>query len=148
MERIIKFKAIDGKEFLEAMECVKYEQLIYEVQQILSVLKPLPKDDGCAFANGESFLQQDKTNVKLAKLQLLRLMKQYINHKWIDQTIDDDKVDPSWVARLVGDYGIRPLCDAWHRISCTDKEFREWGQPYFVKHPEASPAMQRIVKNN
>jgi hypothetical protein len=52
------------------------------------------------------------------------------------QTIDNETVHSSYVGRLLGDYGIRPLENAWYRFSCVDKQYREWGQPYFATNPD------------
>tara|TARA_R110000851_G_scaffold297052_1_gene452278 strand:+ start:638 stop:1072 length:435 start_codon:yes stop_codon:yes gene_type:complete len=136
METITKFKAIDGKEFTNKEECLKYELLIERVDSTMALLPPQPNDEGCSFSNGDGFLQHKKENLMNVKVQILEICKEYIDHNWIQQTIDDETVDPSWVARLLGDYNIRPLSNAWHRFSCVDKLHREWGQPYFANNPE------------
>lgn len=38
METITKFKAIDGKEFTDRVECIEYELLIERVGSIMSIL--------------------------------------------------------------------------------------------------------------
>jgi len=144
MEKITKFKAVDGREFKTETECLDYERLIVEVETIMKSLKPTPKDSGCNFENGHSFVQQQKKIVKLTRLNLLNVIKRYIDHKWITQSIEDDTVHPSWVARLVGGTDLCPLSDAWYRISNIDKESREWGQGYFVENPEKSPALRMV----
>ena len=144
MEKITKFKAIDGREFKTEKECLDYESLIAEVETIMKALKPTPKDDGCNFANGYSFVQQQKGIVKLTRLNLLNVIKRYIDHKCITQSMEDDTVHPSWVGRLVGETDLRPLSDAWYRISNIDKESREWGQGYFVENPDKSPALRTV----
>ena len=136
MKTITKFKAIDGKEFTDKDECVNYELLIERVNNVMSLLPPIPNNDGCSFSNGDGFLQHKKENLTKVRLQILEVCKEHINHDWIQQTVDDDTVDPSWVARLLGDHGIRPLQDAWYRFSCIDKLSREWGQPYYANNPE------------
>ena len=142
MKKVIKFKAVDGREFRSEKECLDYESLIAEVKTIMQALKPTPKDDGCNFANGYSFVQQKKGMVKLTRLNLLNVIKRYIDHKWIIQSMEDDTVHPSWVGRLVDESDLRPLSDAWYRISNIDKEYREWGQPYFANNPEKSHVIQ------
>lgn len=144
MEKITKFKAIDGREFKTENECLDYEKLIVEVETIMKPLKPAPKDDGGKFANGHYFIQQQKGIVKLTKLNLLNVINRYIDHKWITQSMEDDAVHPSWVGRLVGETDLRPLSDAWYRISNIDKESREWGQGYFVENPDKSPALRTV----
>lgn len=123
METITKFKAIDGVEFNDKQECIKYELLIDRVNSIMNTLSK--HTDSCDFSNGSGYLQHDKTTLKNAKISLLTIMKEYIDHKWIQQTIDDDSIHPSHVGRLISDYGIRPLERAWNRIQCIDSKYRE-----------------------
>lgn len=136
MKAITKFKAVDGKEFNSENECLDYENLIKKVDNIMKALPPLPKDDGCNFSNGSGFVQHDKTILRKVKINLLEEMKKHIDHKWIQETIDNDEVHPSYVSRLIDDYGISPLNKAWYRFMCIDKLNREWGQPYFAANPD------------
>lgn len=102
----------------------------------MSELAPLPNDKGCGFSNGDGFVQHNKVALRKVQINLLKEMKKHINHHWIQQTIDDENVHPSYVGRLVGDYGISPLNKAWYRFMCIDKLGREWGQPYFATNPD------------
>ena len=136
MEQITKFKAIDGKEFTSETKCLKYELLIKRVDEIMALLPPIPKDDNCNYGNGGGYVKHDKAKLRNAQIQLLEICKEYIDHKWIQQTIDDETVHSSYVGRLLDDYGIRPLNDAWFRFSCVDNQYREWGQPYFAINPD------------
>lgn len=135
MKKIEKYKAIDGTEFNNENECLDYENLIKKVDNIMAELPPLPKDDGCRFSNGEGFVQHNKTILRKVQINLLKLAQKHIDHKWLQQTIDDENVHPSYVGRLIDDYNIRPLNKAWHRFMCIDKLGREWGQPYFALNP-------------
>ncbi|MDD2285827.1 MAG: hypothetical protein PHU98_06295 [Mariniphaga sp.] len=134
MKTITKFKAIDGIEFTNKNECIKYELLIDRVNSIMNTLPKHP--DSCDFANGSGYLQHDKTILKNAKVALLKICKEYIDHKWIQINIDDDSIHPSYVGRLLDDYGIKPLNSAWYRFQCIDSNLREWGQPYYANYPE------------
>ena len=142
MEKIIKFKAIDGKEFTSETECLNYELLIKRVDEIMALLPPTPKDDGCSFANGDGYIKHEKTELRNVQVKLLKICKEYIDHKWIQQTIDDENIHPSYVGRLLGDYGITPLNDAWYRFICVDNQGREWGQPYYANNPEKGKQVQ------
>jgi len=142
METITKFKAIDGTEFTSETECLKYELLIKRVGEIMALLPPTPKDDGCSFANGDGYIKHDKAKLRNAQVQILGLCKDYIDHKWIQQTIDDESVHPSYVGRLIDDYNIRPINKAWFRFMCVDKQNREWGQPYYANNPEKGKQVQ------
>lgn len=137
MQAITKFKAKDGKEFSSESECSKYELLIDKTKSIMSRLSSPPKN----FNNGE-YIQHNKADLKIVKLEILKLISGYIDHAWVQQTIDNiDGTHPSYVGRLVGEYNIAPLSDAWGRIYCTDKEGREWNQPYFVENPPEQPKL-------
>lgn len=136
MEQIIKFRAIDGKEFSDEWQCVKYEQLYEKVDDIMSLLPPKPNNDNCNFANGEGFFQHNKATLRKVEIQILELCKVYIDHDWIQSAIDGEKVHPSNIARLLGDYNIKPIDNAWGRFMCIDKYSREWGQPYYANNPE------------
>ena len=135
MEAITKFQANDGTEFYHSENCIKYELLIENVKTIMSKLKPIP--DSCDFSNGSGYVQHEKEQLKTAKIALLEISKEYIDHKWIQQSIDDDSVHLSYAGRLISEYSdLRPVYKAWNRLMCVDSQFREWGQPYFATHPE------------
>ncbi len=142
MKKITKFEAIDGKEFNDEDECLKHESLIAQVDRIMSFLPSPPKDDSCDFVNGKGFIQHNGAILRNAQIQLLELCKEYIDHKWVQNTIDDATVHPSYVGRLLGDYDIRPLYTAWNRFECIDRKKREWGQPYYAKNPQAGVMVQ------
>ena len=145
MKVIIKYAANDNSEWQTEAEALKRDALLLEVESIMCKLKPKPiKDEGCKFANGYYFIQQDSVIVKKVRFDFLELVKKYINHKWVEQTQNGEDIHPSWVSRLLGDYGIDPLCNAWYRLSNIDKQFREWGQGYFVEHPNESPALKGL----
>lgn len=136
MEAITKFKAKDGIEFVSEQECVEYELLIDEVNSIMSSLPNRP--DGSDFANGSGYVQHDKTILQRVRLRLLFVCQRYIDHKWIQQTINNENVHPSYVGRLIDEYGINPLSKAWYRFLCMDSNSREWGQPYFATNPDSA----------
>lgn len=142
METIVKFKAPDGTEFTNEQECVDYELLIDKVNGIMSLLPGIPKDDNCKFSNGEGYVQHYKPDVRKAQLQILEICKKHIDHKWIQETIDDENVHLSFVHRLVDDAGIRPIGQAWGRFMCIDSQSREWGQIYFAMHPSEGKQVQ------
>lgn len=142
METIIKFKANDGTEFMDKQECADYELLIDRVNSIMNTLPKPPSSR--EFLNGCGYLQHDKLKLRNAKVSLLVLCQEYTNHRWVQQTMDDETVHPSWVARVLGDYGIRPLERAWYRFQCIDSLYREWGQPYFANNPDKSRKCVRI----
>lgn len=143
MKVISKYVATNGVEFATEKECLDQDALIIQVESIMKGIAPLPKDETSKFANGYYFVQQDLNCVSEVKRQILTLIKVYINHKWVEDTIKNANAHPSYVARLVGEYNnLNPLERAWYRISNIDKLGREWGQGYFVEHPNESPALR------
>lgn len=136
MKEITKYEAIDGTEFDHEKDCLKYEKLIETVNVIMDELPKTPKDDGCNFANGKGYIQHDKTVLRQVQIKILKEVKKHIKHKWVQETIDDENVHPSYVGRLIDDYRIDPLNRAWYRFMCIDKSGREWGQPYFANNPK------------
>jgi hypothetical protein len=135
MKQIIKWQADDGREFQEETECKAYESLCGEVASIMATFPAHPKNDGCRFANGHGFIQLSEVVVKEVRNKLLDLISGEINHRWVEES-RDMSVHPSYVARLVGETGLRPLYNAWNRITCVDDQWREWGQPYYASHPD------------
>lgn len=135
MIKIIKYKATDGKEFDNESDCLEYENLIEEIENIMSILV-IPPKKGVDFSNGCGFIQQDGEQVKEVKIKLLEIFKRYSDHQWIKQTIDNDNASLSFVGRLIDDMNIRPLNSAWYRLMCIDNKFREWGQAYFALNPD------------
>jgi hypothetical protein len=142
METITIFKAIDGTEFTSKTECLKYEILIKRVDEIMALLPPTPKDDGCSFENGDGYIKHEKTELRNTQVKLLEICKEYIDHKWIQQSIDDETVYSFLVGRLLDNYGIKPLKNAWYRFLCVDNQSREWGQPYYADNPEEGKQVQ------
>ena len=140
MEVITKFKAVDGKEFIHQHECMAYEVLIMQVDKIMSVLPYIPKD--CDFANGDGYIQHDTKQLRVVEIEILKLCKKHIKHHWIQQSIDNELMHKSYVGRLLGDYDIRPLNNAWYRLMCIDKMGREWGQAYYANNPTAGQQIQ------
>lgn len=135
MKKITKYEAVDGTEFDTENECATYEKLMEKVNSIMAELPNKPNDDGCHFSNGGGYIQHDKTVLQNVKTKLLIEIKKHIDHKWVDETMKDETVHPSYVDRLLDDYHIQPLRNAWGRILCIDNKAREWGQPYFAYNP-------------
>ncbi len=145
MKAITKYKAIDGAEFDTEEKCIEREGLIDKINTIMSMLPSLPKDDGFKFVNGNGYIQHDKKLLFKVRIKLLNLMKPYIRHGWIDDTIKE-KLNPSWVGRLLSDCNIIPLYDAWFRFMCIDKKHREWGQLFYADHAEERVEKEIIFK--
>lgn len=140
MKTIIKYVAIDHKEFTSQLECENYEKLIERVNLIMAKLPMAVKE--IDFSNGSGYLLHPISTIKEVRNEILELCKKYIDHNWIQQTIDDYNVDPSCVARILSDYNINPLSKAWYRFQCIDKDGKEWCQPYYVTHQDEAKQVQ------
>lgn len=148
MEQITKFRAVDGSEFDKESDCVSYEALIVEVETIMRKLDPIPEMDGCNFSNGYGFVQQTRAAFLIVKLELLLIAKRYTEFHWIQQTVDDDTVHLSYAGRIIDECCPRPVNRAWYRLMCIDKQFREWGQPYYANNPEKAPYFEGAALAN
>ena len=143
MKKIAKWVAIDGTEFNEEQKCIDYENLISKVKSIEAKLPSIP--DTTDFSNGDGYIQHDEVVTNSVRVEILELCKGYIDHKWVQQSIDDSTIHPSYVARLLDDYNIRPISNLWYRFHCIDKKYREWGQPYFAANPDKAPNRSEIL---
>lgn len=136
MKSITKYVANDGTEFNTKADCLRHEALIVEIDEIMSDLPELPKEDGCSFANGSGYIQHKAVTFFMVRERLLKIAKRFTDHKWIDQSIESPRTThASWAGRIIDECCPRPLSRAWHRIYCTNvQSLREYGQPYYADH--------------
>lgn len=127
MEIITKYKAEDGSVFNSEYDCMQYERLCLMVNEFMQELNPLPKENGCNFANGGGYIQQKKRPVERAKKEIVDLGKRWLasKHNWSFNSI----------GRLFDDSGVKCLYHAWGRLSNIDTQYREWGQGYYAINP-------------
>jgi len=145
MKIITKYRADDGTEFNSEAEAVNHDALCLEIKEVISDLPKRPSN-GYKFENGEGFIQHQPHVFWGVRDALIAIGKRYINYGWLDKTLKDRDIHPSWVLRLF-DEQCPALSRAWYRIMCTDKKLREWGQPYFADHPdEASGKFEIYTK--
>ena len=134
MKTIQKYEANDGSVWDTETECLAHESLCERIRNVMKAFPPLPKNDGCSFANGGGYIQLSEPIVTKVREQLLDLIGEKVTHKWVQESRGGKK-HPSWVHRLLSDCEITPLSKAWYRICCVDDQWREWGQPYYAAHP-------------
>jgi hypothetical protein len=143
MKEIKRFESEDGKIFKTEIECNKHEKLIKNIKFIMSQLEPLPKESGCKFENGDGYIQQDKTMVNKAMIELVKLSKikdpDYINKDFYKNPF-------AWRNGILG----RIFSDSsdlfyheWIRFMRMDEQYREWGQPYFAMNPNKGTNRKR-----
>lgn len=143
MIAVTKYKAEDGTEFGDPKKCADYEASCMRIADIMSQLHPKP--DTCDFSNGSGFIQHNPEAVRAVTIALCQEAQRFTDHKWLQETIDNPEVHPSWVGRLIGEYDHSAINSAWYRISCIDKQGREWGQPYYREH---SKKAEQVCLNN
>ncbi len=140
---VIKFVAYDGAQFANEKNCAEYENLCFAVDAIMSRFPPRPDTKDCSFDNGEGSIQHEASTFNAVRLALLNLVQKHIKSNWVQLSIEDPTMHPSWVGRLLDeDREVEPLRKAWLRISCIDKMYREWGQGYYAEHPEKGTFIQ------
>lgn len=136
MKLITKYQAEDGTEFDNEEDCLQYESIIRIAKSIEVNLPERPVNDGCSFSNGEGYLQHDTEKLWQAKVQILNTFKDYSDHHWIEESLADRSVHPSYVSRILGERReLKPLNDIWRRFCNIDEDGREWGQGYFAANP-------------
>lgn len=135
METITKYKAFDGREFVDPTDCELHETNCKLAEVIM---QPMPdKPEGCGFSNGDGYLQHDKEVLLKVRNRFLEFARRYTDHKWVQQTIDKGfDADPSWAGRIIGECAPSTINKHWYRFMCIDNQCREWGQPYYATNPD------------
>lgn len=65
MEKVTRYKAIDGNLFHTEQECLNHEKII---ERINVIMRPFGvKPDDCSFINGSGYIQHDARKVIIAK---------------------------------------------------------------------------------
>lgn len=130
MEAIIKYKAIDGREFKDEVDCLKYEKGLVDIKILMSNLPKLPTNDKCSFANGNGYIQHDAETYNTVKEGFYKLACNF--HK----SLKEYPIDSYGFWRTLDD-SISPFYSAGQRILNTDeKTYREYGQPYYKNNPQ------------
>lgn len=129
MKMITQYQANDGTIFSSEEECLAHESFCAEIDLIMIRLNQI--EDDSFRDNDTDFIQQDPSIFFNVRNDLLLLARRLTTHPWIDQSIVDPSVHPSYAGRIIDEIS-RPLNKAWYRIQCTDKYCREWQQPYFA----------------
>lgn len=126
-----KYVAIDNREFDSEEECLKHEQLLKSIEDIMDKMPAKPKDDGCSFANGHGYLQHDLASLRAAKDAIFDIWNGPENVKEGAKKASG----PTIIGRYLDDSGS-PLYEPYMRLACVDSQGWEWGQAYYSLHPE------------
>lgn len=143
MKELIKYISNDDFEFFNKEKCIEHEKNIAIAKIIIDKLPKRP--DNCEFSNGSGYIQHDKKVIQDVKTEFLEFVKRYSDHKWIQKSIDDKNIDPSWAHRIISDCCPRTISNHWYRFYCMDEGFREWGQPYYAMNDEGEYNQLNII---
>lgn len=136
MKTETRYVANDGAEFKDSAACLAHEALVSKVAAIGARLKPRPENDGCSFANGEGYLQQDRAEWELARSEILDIVQgdtvEGDKHVAAARTANPSALAGRFIGRLIDDCSPAFVGKLWYRLCCTDDEYREWGQPYYA----------------
>jgi len=143
MQTITKIQAIDGKLFDDEADCIKYENMIEEIETTMSTLKPIPND--FEFQNGDGFVQQEisivsKAMVCIADIAGVEKRPEFINDPFACRF--------GVIGRIIDDSDIPVLYKAWNRFMNIDRFGREWGQSYFARNPEKGKQRDRAAEHD
>ena len=137
MKALIIHQASDGTRFDDQHDCLKYEAQCDRIQGAMKLLRPIPKDDGCSFANGGGYIQQEKPAVLEAYGILLDVAAEAVGQEIVMRIKNAGEFLPqSIIGRYIDDSGHRALNSAWRRFCHMDGEWREWGQSYYARNPK------------
>ena len=116
----------DGIEFTSQEECARYESFFEKSKKVESLLLPHPD-----YNDGTS-VQQKKENVLEYRNAIADMCNMY---GFPGEHTEAFRVKNSFLLRILSDssgpYANRLNNLAW-RCQCIDKNFQEWGQPYFA----------------
>ena len=131
MKPITKYETKDGKLFSTASEAICHEALIARVDEILAALGSKPAGaDSIEFTNGKGYIQHDLDIVSKVRASFYAVALETLGYA-------SDAVSPNEyiIGRYLNDSNIF-LYDALSRLQCIDLLGREFGQAYYVTHPE------------
>ena len=127
IKEVIIYETSDGSQFDTRNESENYEALYENCQTIMGQLRP-HEEYGA--------VQQDIELVKKAFNKFMDLCAEIIpKHKKTFIGTKDGSIDKSWAYRIISDYDIKCLADAFFRFNCINMVSGvEYEQPYYVKH--------------
>jgi len=145
-EAVTMYRADDGCIFKTESEAVRRDRIIQEVKKAMEPIGELPPDPGCEFANGSGYYKHSLRDLEKVKRNLLHVFESngFADH-WTglqNATCEKWQVDP-WAFGRRLDGSCPPLEEAYGRLCCIDDYGREFGQPYFTKHPDRASLFER-----
>ena len=130
MKKIIKYQSKDGINFNTEEECIKYEDILDQVNTILDILPDREKyDKDCSFSNGGGYLQLPKNTKEKIEKSLVKL-----SNIWFKPSTPFEKFN-FILGRYIDDSNMKCLNNLSFRLMCI-KDDREYGQPYYAINPD------------
>jgi hypothetical protein len=135
MKEVTKYIAEDGKLFDTPRGCREYEKLCEDLESIMKLLFPTPRDEHCRFANGEGYIQQNEEAVNKCMLEIVKLVPALRAYNPSTFKEDPFKCRHGIIGRILSDMSS-PAYHYWCRFMNMDEDYREFGQCYYALHPE------------
>lgn len=130
MKVIQQFESLCGKIFNTAEECIRYENISKQVNNILNTLEnPDKYNQECQFSNGKGFIQHPHGTRDMLEKEIVRLSNEWFNNE--EPFINFNY----YLGRCINDSNVSCLNKLSYKLMCIDKLEREYGQPYYASHP-------------
>ena len=123
MEEVIKYKAVDGKIFDSKEECKRYDVIAKQVGNFFIKL-PLK-----GHVSGDGYILHDLN----MKIKLNKLTIKLANDWFGEGTFTSMSYT---LGRYIDDSNMSCLKRLTYLYMCTDRDGKQWNQPYFVNNPE------------
>lgn len=140
MKQVIKYISFDGVQFDSEIKCLDHESYVQSAKNIMSILKPVPNDDG--FYNGHSFVSHWSEDVIGARRKLIVLCAEITGDPTIKHLLDHRFLTRTYATRMLSEVLTPSIYKMWCRFENMDEHWREWGQQYFAINPDESPALK------
>ncbi len=130
METIQQFKSFCGKIFNTIEECIRYEDISKQVNNILNAIENSDKyDEDCQFSNGKGFVQHPRGTKDILEKEIVRLSNEWFNNK------EPFTQFSYYLRRCIDDSSMSCLNKLSYKLMCIDELEREYGQPYYCVNP-------------
>ena len=142
MKTITMYEANDGSIHATQTRAVERDVMIEQCEAIIEGLPPVP--DSTSWSNGDlGYMQHDPALIVEIRQRLYEFVEPLLKD-WIDLQINKHGltkeqllwVDPFWFSRLLDTSKYDPLHKICSRLSCINRDGREYGQPYFARNPK------------
>ena len=147
MKQIVKFAADDGTEFHNEADARNHDALCATIIYAKSTLPKSPK------SGSNQFVQHNKNiflNYQRGIVELFQEAVPYLaDNEHVLWALNSDRpAGMTLIGRYIDDAAPGPIRGAWNRIMCTDKFFREWGQPFYAIQADKQKEMLKCCSDS